>query len=103
METQTKTCKKEIILRDVVVEADLSNMLWRNQWKHTDTKKLAQDLERAIKEFEAFLRDHRSQDLVRLIINRQYENICSACKNRWEIYEENEKIYCAYCGAIVES
>jgi len=65
--------KKLHILTDVKVEADLSNMLWRRNYYGKEEEK-AKDLERAVKDFEDFLRDHRSQDMISLSVERVFED-----------------------------
>ena len=44
----------------------------------------AQRLEEWCREFEDFLRDHRSQDPVSLSVERGYEDQCSFCGRPWE-------------------
>jgi len=64
----------------------------------------ATKLELAIKEFEAFLRDHRSQDMIELLVDRTYENVCSACGDIWEEqFNEDLGVWeCACCGVEME-
>lgn len=101
LETETeKKAKKLHILQDVTVEADLSGMLSR--WYSQKTEDYAKQLERAVKDFETFLRDHRSQDMVRLSVNRIFADVCSICNEKWETQTEDGKTFCANCGADIE-
>lgn len=45
-------------------------------------------LEEWCREFEYFIRDHRSQDCVSLTVEREYEDQCSYCGNKWEVDED---------------
>lgn len=100
MEAKAKTHKREHVLVDVKVEADLSSMIYRSFCKDVESE--VKELERAAKEFHDFLRDHRSQDMVTLNVEKIYKNLCLACGEEWETYEENGKTYCASCGNEVE-
>jgi len=99
---QTTTCTKKRILYDVVVEADLSGMVFPYRHYKSEEER-ARDLERAVKDFHNFLRDHRSQDMVTLSVNRKYKDVCSACGDTWEPYDIDGVPSCANCGAIIES
>jgi hypothetical protein len=99
--------KKATMLKDVLVdahvEADLSGMLWGSRSRYSKNPlELAKDLERACKEFHDFLRDHRSQDMVQLSVEKTIRNLCSACKDEWKTYKEDGKKFCANCGAEIE-
>jgi hypothetical protein len=60
-------------------------------------------LEKKCKEFEDFLRDHRSQDMVQLNVMREKKDLCSACNGEWEPYQETDgEISCACCGAVLQ-
>lgn len=96
---ETKTATKINILYDVRVEADLSGMISR--WRNESNEEIAKDLDEAVKEFERFLRDHRSQDMVKLTVNRIYKDICSACKGQWETDSNEMGLFCANCGARI--
>uniref|UniRef100_A0A6M3JCH9 Uncharacterized protein n=1 Tax=viral metagenome TaxID=1070528 RepID=A0A6M3JCH9_9ZZZZ len=95
-ETQTTTIIKHILV-NVTVEADLSAMMWYRRTDNLEEK--AKSLTRAVKDFEAFLRDHRSQDMVILDVQRKYADICSQCKEPWEEDSDEEGKFCAGCGA----
>ena len=103
MKTATpKAHKREHVLVDVKVEADLSNMIYRSFCKDEESK--AKELERAVKDFHDFLRDHRSQDMVVLDVQRIYKDLCSACDCEWELDQDEEtgRIFCAGCGTEIE-
>lgn len=102
-EIKTKKAKKRThVLVDVKVHADLSSLIYRSFYKDVESE--AKALERAVKDFHGFLRDHRSQDLIVLEVQRKYKNLCSVCGEEWEPYkdEDDGKDYCAGCGAIIE-
>ena len=102
-DTETKTAyKRKHVLVDVVVEADLSGMIWTRRGDTEEAK--AKDLERAVKDFHTFLRDHRSQDMVHLDVMRKYKDICSACSSdEFRYDEESKELYCENCGAVIIS
>ncbi len=57
-----------------------------------------------VKDFHAFIRDHRSQDPVELSVEAINEDQCSACGCKWETSAPDEHYdyeYCAGCGAQV--
>ena len=99
-ETQPLCHCRANVLVDVKVEADLSNMTWCG--RRADVEEQAKELERAAEEFHDFLRDHRSQDMVRLDVQRVYQNQCSACGSEWEPDYTEKPHICASCGAIIE-
>ena len=99
---QTTTCTKKRILYDVVVEADLSRMIFPSRHYKSEEER-AKHLEEAAKEFHSFLRDHRSQDMVTLYVERKYKDVCSACATEWEPDTIDGVPSCANCGAIIES
>lgn len=100
IDAQTKKAKKrEKVLVDVKVEADLSGMIYRSFCKTEEDR--AKELERAVKEFHDFLRDHRSQDLVTLEVQRIRKDLCSACGNEWETDIVDGKEICLQCEAEV--
>lgn len=102
-QTADKTRIKKHVICDVKVEADLSGMLCHGNYHYrNEPEKYAKDLEKACKDFQDFLRDHRSQDMVTLTVNREYQDICFACGCEWESDYDNEKHVCANCGREVE-
>lgn len=95
-----KTCTiRRGVLVDVRVKADVSGLMWRTHFDSEEEH--AKALERAVKDFTDFLRDHRSQDLVQLNVERIYKNLCSECGKEFErdFDEETKLPFCAFCGA----
>lgn len=45
-------------------------------------------LEQWCREFEEFIRDHRSQDPVSLSVEREYQDQCTFCDREWEMTDE---------------
>lgn len=68
-------------------------------WRERTPEELAQLLEQRCLEFEEFIRDHRSQDPVRLTVQRQYQEQCSACHQAWDPDTSGRVPTCGYCGA----
>ena len=99
---ETKTATKINVLYDVRVEADLSGMVFNRHYK-TKPEEMAEYLDEAVKEFERFLRDHRSRDMVKLTVNRIYKDICSACQGQWETDSDENGLSCANCGARIST
>jgi hypothetical protein len=62
---------------------------------------LVRCLEEKCKEFKEFLRDHRSQDMVSLSVERVKADQCSACGATWKAHEEEGQVFCASCGRIL--
>jgi hypothetical protein len=60
------------------------------------------------KEFQEFLRDHRSQDVNGISVVVDSRKVCSACGHDWERYQyeapDGEALYhgCSYCGLPVQ-
>lgn len=82
-------------LADVRVVADMGDVT--RFIPYDDYTRIARALEAAVDEFNSFIRDHRSQDHVRLSVERTIQSQCSACGREWE--EDDGK--CAQCGAEV--
>ena len=101
--TEKKTCKKVSVLTEARIVCDPPGYLGRY---HRTEEVRAEAYEDWCKEFNAFVRDHRSQDDVRLSVERVVQEQCSACKAEWEpmVFEEDNdpyekgKTYCAHCG-----
>ena len=47
-------------------------------------ERYAEDLKEAVKEFNDFVRDHRSQDIIDLNVEMVYERRCEYCNSNWE-------------------
>lgn len=100
--------KREGVLVDCYVEADLSASFWEHE-KYS-LEEYAKGLEKKCEELVAFLRDHRSQDRVNLIVTRVRKDLCSSCGSEWETYSVIQDWdthkgrflhLCAHCGAEV--
>ena len=100
--SKTATIIKNVLL-DAHVVADVSGMLpWVITSDMRNKEEYARRLEASVKEFHDFLRDHRSQDMVKLEVVRKISDICSNCKNEKEIfYEPSGAAFCAHCGAVI--
>lgn len=90
------------VTTDAKVEAEFPN-LFRYAWRKLTPEDKARELENACAEFAEFIRDHRSQDPVRLDVVRVKEDLCSHCERPWETMEEEGKTLCAWCGAEVDT
>lgn len=86
---------RRAVLVDSRVIATFPYVSWNSQKQYADA------LRRECRDFEAFLRDHRSQDLVTLHVEAITEDQCSACGCEWESYTDDEGVWCANCGARV--
>jgi len=102
-EQQEKTCRIVKRLTDVRVIASFPHI--RENWRIKDERERAEayakELEHEVKGFDDFLRDHRSQDLIELEVERDIKDVCSVCGNEWEPDEENSITHCAHCGAVL--
>jgi hypothetical protein len=100
METETKKARK---LKHVLTEVHAE--ITFNDWevRHArNTEEECKSLESAIKNFEEFLRDHRSQDVNGIYVIRTFQDQCSACHMEWEDpYEEDSNLFCPGCGAQI--
>lgn len=107
METKAKptTCRKESVLVEskCVIEPTSGALRWcRNE------EEKVKELERWSKELMEFFRDHRSQDVNDVTVERVYETRCTACHQEWEECEYeadgDEPAYtgCGYCGLPME-
>ena len=75
-----KTVKQKVLI-DLHVTCDPPYSVGR--WSKTLEDK-AKRLEEWCRDFEEFLRDHRSQDPVSLNVEREYQEQCSLCGREWE-------------------
>lgn len=69
------------VLANVRVEVEPPRFV---SYYRRSTEDIARELEGWAREFEAFIRDHRSQDPVYLTVQRDFEDQCSHCKSQWE-------------------
>ena len=97
---EAKTCKRvDGVLTDVHLEAYPPSYVGR--YMRTPEGR-ASELRQWVREFQDFLRDHRSQDLIGIDVVEDRDDICSSCRSVWETYTEDGVEYCASCGAVVE-
>ena len=96
------------IITDIKVSAEfpcvLDSVARRFQYGSEEYwKQLEIDLNSAVRQFEGFLRDNRSQDSIRLDVTREIQTVCSSCLDLagWETFEEDGKKFCAGCGEEV--
>lgn len=92
--------RKVNIMVDVKVEIESPTIPY---YARHDLIKTEKYLKEWASDFHDFIRDHRSQDPVKIDVVRVMKDVCSDCKEEWEIYEEAGKIFCANCGAEVET
>ena len=114
-ETTTPRATKVRVLKDAHVRAEftlhrIDRLTWdraindgKGGFRESTVEEQARMLEGKAREFEAFIRDHRSQDPVALYVEREYADVCSACGQAWDVYAEAGTMYCGYCGADVEA
>jgi hypothetical protein len=74
------------VITDVRIEIERPHI--RGGWTMRNPEYLAREMEEWARDFEAFVRDHRSQDPVSLNIIRDYEDRCSHCGYDWEVDAE---------------
>jgi hypothetical protein len=99
METVNKNMvEPKKVLVDVKVEIELA--VRRYHWQTME--QYAKNLEDAIIDFQSFLRDHRSQDVNHLSVDRIYEEQCSGCNEKWEPTDIDGVICCANCGIEIK-
>lgn len=92
--------RKVVVTTDVRVIADLSAV---TRWiRYDDYARIERALKDAADEFNRDIRDHRSQDHVRLEVERVVQEQCSECNAEWEtMVAENGDTACASCGIEV--
>jgi len=93
--------KKVTRLVDVRVVADMPSWVCRY---YSRPEEWATNAEAWAREFNEFIRDHRSQDPVYLNVERITEEVCEKCGCTWEPYQDEEFPIpsCAGCGAEIE-
>jgi len=80
---------KKKVLVDLEVICDSPNyILWGNL-EHQERQ-----LELWAKDFNEFIRDHRSQDRVNLSVRRVYKEECEYCHRVWEEYDDGCPVCC---------
>ena len=93
-QVETKATKSKI-LQDVRVIAEMKTYSWRSP------EQSARAAEDRCKEFNEFIRDHRSQDDIRLEVERIYKEVCSVCGTEWEPITEAGRMICANCESEI--
>ena len=89
--------RKVTVTTDIRVIADMSAVTRWIRWD--DYPRIERALKDAVDEFNSFIRDHRSQDHVRLEVERTVQEQCSVCHAEWEtMLDDNGTIVCASCG-----
>ena len=74
------------VISDVRIEATPHHSV--GQWCCGDMEKYAKALESWAKEFEDFVRDHRSQDQICLDVIRDKAIVCEHCGYDWEVDDD---------------
>ena len=82
---------KQKVLIDIKVVCDPPNDVTR--WDRTLEAK-AKSLEGWCRDFESFVRDHRSQDPVGMSVEREYQEQCSYCGYEWETDDDGVPVCC---------
>ena len=73
---------KKQIIEDVRISCDPPKVPY--YLRQLGQEEIAKYYEDWVKEFEEFIRDHRSQDPVSLNVERIYSYVCSHCGYEWE-------------------
>lgn len=89
------------VLKDCHVRVELNLGRWVADYT-VEQRLKALEAEAAV--FEAFVRDHRSQDVHSVDVVREYEEQCSKCEHPWEVMqdEDTKALVCAWCGEEVD-
>lgn len=97
---KTATILKRVLV-DVRLEATPPNHTIA-YWMTPQQK--ANALREWVRDFEDFIRDHRSQSQGAVILDvvEEHKDLCSACKHEWDpdSYEDGT-IHCGWCGAAL--
>ena len=80
------------VLDEVTISVDPPN--FRLYGCDNYMERYAQEIDGWARDFHDFIKDHRSQDPVKLNIYRHYKDICSFCKTEWEIDEDGLPMCC---------
>ena len=86
-------------MTDVTVECEMPYIPYYIRGNLKEEEKY---LKNWVKDFQDFIRDHRSQDPVNLSVVPIYKDVCSKCEREYESYDENGKTFCANCGEELE-
>lgn len=90
---------KKKVLVDCRVVAEFHR--YGNSWRTPEQN--AKEAETRCEEFNEFIRDHRSQDDIRLDVERITEEQCSVCGGKWETDHYDGALRCANCGVEVDA
>ena len=87
-EEEIKFAKKKTVLIDAHIEClpphqNCLPWMFGSKVEEGTVEYYALQLERWVDDFQEFIRDHRSQDPVNLSVEREYEDQCSLCGNKW--------------------
>lgn len=94
---ETTTIRKHV-LQSSHIRAEANVYSWGRQ----TAEDYAKAQEERCKEFNEFVRDHRSMDDISLHVEREYADLCEACGSVWEPDNREGVTSCAYCGARLE-
>lgn len=87
------TVIKELRIEIEPIETAISWLVFRKPNEH-DMEYRARCMEKWAKDFELFLRDHRSQDPVSLSVVKDRADVCSFCEREWEIDDSGCPVCC---------
>jgi hypothetical protein len=95
-----KVAKRVKRLVDVRVECEIPSYIMRRARTMEEKER---QLDQWAREFADFIRDHRSQDPVRMMVVRDERNVCSCCGCDWEtmLDDDTHENICASCGVKV--
>jgi hypothetical protein len=91
---------KKKILSEVTISCDPPRVPYYIQNKGPEA--VADYYESWIREFDEFIRDHRSQDPVSLNVEREYQDVCSHCGYEWDEDENGLPCCCDKAQAEYE-
>jgi len=83
---------KKKILSDIAISCDPPSVPYYIQNKGQEA--IAKYYESWVREFDEFIRDHRSQDPVSLDVERIYTEVCSHCGYEWDTGETGYPCCC---------
>jgi hypothetical protein len=83
---------KKKILSDVKITCEPPEKYF--YFKSPTMEDWAEYYEKWVKEFHNFIKDHRSQDPVRLNVEKEYKEVCEFCGMDWETDEDNSPVCC---------
>jgi len=98
-DVKTATVKKKVLI-DASVSVEFP-YIERMSYRYKTVEDKAKALEVACRDFQEFLRDHRSQDIVYLCVERTYADICSECEAKFEEWIDDGVHKCANCGTCI--